>query len=391
MDDGDVESLGDALGIGARHLRRLFAEQLGATPQAIAATRRAHVARRLLAETTLPIAEIAHAAGFRSVRRFNEVMQARFAIAPRAMRKDEAEDVAAAGDRFVLRVAVRRPFAWDALRAFFAARAIPGVETVDDDGYARTLDTHAGPSVLRVRFAPRRHVLDVELARAAVADAARVLARVRRLCDADADPQAIADVLRRDPLLRPSVRATPGLRVPGAWDGFEVGVRAILGQQVSVAGARTLAGRVVARCGTPLVAPQGALTHLFPTPAQVLDADLAQLGAPSSRVEAVRTLARAVLDGRVALDGSRAPEDTRAALCALPGIGPWTAEYIALRALGEPDAFPAGDLILRRVASPDPTPLTAAALEARAEAWRPWRAYAVMHLWRLAPVKGDSV
>lgn len=394
LDDGDVESLGDSLGIGGRHLRRLFAEQLGATPVAIAATRRAHIARRLLAETALPVAEVAHAAGFRSVRRFNEVMQARFAASPRVLRGGRDEDAIAEGadgaGSFVLRVACRRPFAWEPLLAFLAARAIPGVECVEGGSYARTVETSAGPGVLRVRFEPARHALAVEIDRAAVADTARLLARVRRLTDADADPHAIATVLRRDPLLRASLRSQPGLRVPGAWDGFEIAVRAIFGQQVSVAGARTIAHRLVQRCGTPLSQPRGALTHLFPAPTAVMSADLARLGVPGARAEAVRTLARAVHEGAVALDGSRPPEDSRAALCALPGIGEWTAAYIAMRALGEPDAFPAGDLILRRAAADGAAALTTRELDARSDVWRPWRAYAVMHLWRLATLTGDS-
>jgi AraC family transcriptional regulator of adaptative response / DNA-3-methyladenine glycosylase II len=251
------------------------------------------------------------------------------------------------------------------------------VEWVEGGSYRRTIRAGAAPGFLEVAPATDGPALRLRIAAPPGAGLDRLVRRVRRLFDLDADPGRIGGDLGRDPFLAPAVRAHPGLRVPGAWDGFETTVRAILGQQVSVRGATTMAGRLVAALGEPIPSAGGGLTHLFPAPADVARADLSELGVPGARRACLAAVARAVASGSLALDGAASLDDAVARLTALPGIGPWTAQYVAMRALGEPDAFPAGDLALKRE-----TGLNEAALVKRAESWRPWRAYAAMYLWR---------
>ncbi len=266
----------------------------------------------------------------------------------------------------MIALAFRPPIDVAQLLAWFGARAIPGVERVTEGVYRRTLRVEGRPTVVEVAE------IDGEL-RLSGADGLAGLAR--RVFDLDVDPAVIAAHLRRDPLLAPMVAARPGLRVPGAWDPFETAVRGILGQQVAVGAATTLSGRLVARFGEAVDLGPG-LTHLFPTPVALAEADVAAIGIPRSRGRTVQVFATAIARGEVALDARDGLDAFCRRLCELPGIGPWTASYVAMRALGEPDAFPAGDLALKQV-----TGLDARALEARAEAWRPWRAYAAMHLW----------
>jgi AraC family transcriptional regulator, regulatory protein of adaptative response / DNA-3-methyladenine glycosylase II len=357
FDDG--ERFAARLGVGGRHLRRLFAEHVGASPAQVALSRRTHFARKLLDETALPITEVAAAAGFGSLRTFNAQVKRAFGRPPRELRKNGG-----AGEGLVLRLAFRPPYDWGEIIGFLAARAVPGLERIGDDGYFRAWEG----GVARV-FPLDERALGLEVP--STRGLGRLVARVRRVFDLDADPAEIAAVLGGDRLLRPSLRARPGLRVPGAWDGFELAVRAILGQQVSVAGARTLLQRLVARHGT-----QVGEMRAFPTPAEVRQIDAGGFGVPRARGQALRELAARVEDGRLRLDGSAAPDETLAALTAIPGVGKWTASYVAMRALNEPDAFPDGDLGLLRVGGRD--------VAARAEAWRPFRAYAAMHLWNLA-------
>lgn len=268
-----------------------------------------------------------------------------------------------------LRLPYHPPLAWDELLAYLAARAIPGVESVEGRIYRRTLRTGGAPLVVELEHdAP---VVTLTLAEPDAGSLGRIAGTARRAFDLDVDPARVTSVLTRDPALRPLVERRPGLRVPGAWDGFELAVRAVLGQQVSVRGATTLAGRLVARFGEPLPVSEDGLTHTFPHPEQLLEADVATIGIPGARGETIRRLAQAVSTGSLTLSPSAPFDETRAALLALPGIGPWTAEYVALRVLRDPDAYPAGDLGLRR----------AGATPTRAEAWRPWRAYAAVHLW----------
>jgi AraC family transcriptional regulator of adaptative response / DNA-3-methyladenine glycosylase II len=283
----------------------------------------------------------------------------------------------------VLRLACRPPYDWAHMLAFLAQRALTGVERVDASGYTRTLACGGGQALLAVRALAGEEALELRVAGAPPAALALLASAARRVFDLAADAARIGAELAADPQLGPLVAERPGVRIPGMWDAFECAVRAVLGQQVSVAAGRTLAMRLVERAGERLREPGDGLTHLFPTPARVAQANLAQLGLTGARAAAVKSLARAVLERRV--DFGAAPAEVAAALARLPGIGPWTAQYVALRALGDRDAFPYGDWVLRRMAAPaGAPPLSARELEQRSERWRPWRAYATVHLWRAA-------
>jgi AraC family transcriptional regulator of adaptative response / DNA-3-methyladenine glycosylase II len=367
LEDGGVDVLAERLGIGSRHMRRLFLEHLGATPIAVAQTRRLLAAKKLIDETALPLTEIAIASGFGSIRRFNAAFLQTWGRCPRDMRRGRSNTPAAGPCTLELRY--RPPFDWPALLGFLAARAIGGVESVDGDTYRRTIVTAHGPGWIEVRPAASG-ALKLAVQCPDSADLLTIASRVRRLFDLDADPQVIAAHLRPDPLLAPLVKRHPGLRVPGAWDGFELGVRTILGQQVSVAGASTLAARLVEKLGRRLPFDVAGLTHTFPSAAEFTDADLS-VGLPSARAEAIRTFARAVASGELAFDAAVDSHAFQQKVCALPGLGPWTAQYIAMRALADPDAFPASDLVLRRACAGRTT-----------EHWQPWRAYAAMHIWQ---------
>ena len=374
---GSLEALAARLGVTSRWLRGLVATHVGASPADVARTRRAHFARRLLADTTLPLADVAHAAGYGGERRLRAAMRRTFDRPPAALRGGRVATHAAA---LALRVPARPPFDAAPLLAFLAARAIPGVEHVDAAAgtYRRTFVAAGVPAVLDVTAAAD-HVR-VRVPPHALAALPRVVARVTRLFDLDADAAAIAAHLARDPRL---ARALAGrhVRVPGAFEPFEAGVRALLGQQVSVAAARTLAGRLVRACGPPLAAPDGALTHAFPAPDAVAAAALERLGVTRARAAALRAFARAVADGTLDLAACAGLDDAVAALRALPGIGEWTAQYIAMRAFGEPDALPAGDLGVRKALARGGRLPSERDVRARAERWRPWRAYAVIALW----------
>ena len=378
--DGSLESLASRLGVTSRWLRELFERHVGAAPLDVARTRQAHLARRLLEDTPLPVEDVAAAAGYGSARRMRAAFAQTFRRAPAAVRRARAASGTAmdGAGALVLRLPARSPFDPAPLMAFFAARAIPGVEEVRDGGYRRTFALNGVPSVLGAMARPDG--IELHLPAHAAAALPRVLSRVSRMFDLDADAQAIAAWLARDPRLRRALRGR-FVRVPGAFDAFEAGVRALLGQQVSVAAARTLAGRLVAACGAPLAAPDGALERVFPTPEAVAGASLEKLGLTRSRAAALRGFASAVASGALDLGAFRDLDDAVAQLTALPGIGDWTAHYLAMRALGEPDAFPAGDLGVRQaLARAGRLPAERDTL-ARAERWRPWRAYAVLALW----------
>ena len=377
LDREGVDELAARVGAGGRHLRRLFEEHLGASPLAVAQTRRVHFAKKLLDETALPITEIAHASGFASLRRFNDAMKRAFGAPPRELRRRRARGAAAA--TLTLKLAARPPFDGRAVLAYLALRELPGVEQVDGDAYRRSVALGGERGVIAVRLAEDFCGVRLELPARLVPEAARIAGRVRRLFDLDADPAPILAQLRRDPELQQRLRRRAGVRLPGAWSGFELAVRAVLGQQVTVAGARTLAGRLAAAHGVELEPSAERITHLFPDAAALADADLAGLGVPRARADALRSLARSVSSGALDLDGGQPPEAVRRSLLALPGVGPWTAEYVALRALGEPDAFPASDLGLRRALGG--VPLATRALEQRSKDWQPWRAYAAILLW----------
>jgi AraC family transcriptional regulator of adaptative response / DNA-3-methyladenine glycosylase II len=398
LDSGTVDELAARLGVGERHLRRLFCEHLGASPLAVAQTQRLLFAKRLIDETRLPMSEIAFASGFSSIRRFNSAVRASWNRPPRELRRGRQRGGDPGGPAddptLVLRLPFRAPFDWPALASFLALRAIPGVEQVSGEHYSRSIEIDGVCGVVDVRPAPGplENQLIARLRLSGPAPLSRISARLRRLFDLTADPTPIAAQLECDGVLRERLRARPGLRVPGAWDGFELAVRAILGQQVSVRGATTLAGRLVAVYGDKLpIAPvlgellpksgSCAPSHVFPQPGALVAIDPAAIGLTAARARAISALAAAVADGSLDLDASRGLEDGVARLCALPGIGEWTAQYIAMRALREPDAFPASDLGLRRALGARGALASVAEVQQRAQAWRPWRAYAAVHLW----------
>jgi AraC family transcriptional regulator of adaptative response / DNA-3-methyladenine glycosylase II len=379
LDHGSVDQLADHVGIGPRHLHRLFLEHVGASPTAVAQTRRLNFAKRLLDETRLPISDIVAAAGFSSVRRFNAAIRNAYQRSPRELRKSHRDDGANTGDWVILRLTFRPPYDWAHMHNFLAAHAVPGIERVHAWSYARTVALPEGDATVCVRVLDDENALELRVRGVTPAALFRLSTAAQRAFDLAADPVSITRALSEDALLGPLVKRRPGLRIPGVWDPFECAVRAILGQQVSVASGRTLAGRLVEHAGRAIAGGTDGLTHVFPSPAALATTKLDGLGIPRTRVGALGALARAVVDGVVNFD---APvNQVREALVALPGVGRWTAEYVALRALNEPDAFPPGDLILRRVAGGTDAALTETALEARAETWRPWRGYAAVHLW----------
>ncbi|MCP4545206.1 MAG: DNA-3-methyladenine glycosylase 2 family protein [bacterium] len=388
LTDASIEDMSARLGVGGRHLRRLFNEHLGASPAAVANTRRIHFAKRMIEETSLSMTHIALAAGFNNVRRFNAAVRQSFDRTPTEIRKLAPSGLQHAnGGTITLRLSCREPFDWHGLLAWLAPRAIPGIEQVKGMTYRRTVSLNDFTGVIELEPATRRG--PALLLRTPV-EASPVLLQivdgVRALFDLDADPAAIAEQLSEDPLLAPAARKHPGIRVPGCWDRFELAVRAILGQQVTVVGATRLTGRLAERFGRPCTSPKSLAGHpdrLFPRPEDLIHADIAGLGMPSARAETIRRFARAVYDGEPILETAPDLPTAIARLTSLPGIGDWTAQYIAMRALREPDAFPAGDLGLRKalVGNDDKLP-TGTTLRKRSEIWRPWRAYAAMLLWR---------
>jgi AraC family transcriptional regulator of adaptative response / DNA-3-methyladenine glycosylase II len=384
LDGGTVDELALRVGVGARHLDRLFAEHVGVSPVAVAQTRRLHFAKQLLDETSLPITQVAMTAGFGSLRRFNEAYRAVFRCTPSATRRRRRGPVAPGRDEQVsLTLAYRPPYDWDYVAAFFSHHAIRGVEQVSAGGYARTIRLARGHARLQVAPVEGAHELRLQVWRAEPGDLFEIATTARRVFDLTADPAAIADVLSADPLLRPLVTQGPGLRIPGVWDAFECAVRGVLGQRRRVPAARRLAERLVRRFGDRIAEGHNGLTHLFPSPARLAEADLTAIGLTPARSAAVRALARAVRDRTLSL--SAPADEVVQALSAVPGVGPWVAQYVALRALGEPDAFPSGDLLLRRLSAARRSPArTVAALEKRARAWRPWRGYAALYLWKRA-------
>jgi AraC family transcriptional regulator of adaptative response / DNA-3-methyladenine glycosylase II len=393
LDEGGVEDLAVRLGVGGRHLRRLFARHLGASPVSVAQTRRVHFARELLDRTDLPMQDVAFGAGFSSVRRFNTAVRSTFGLPPSALRELVRNgERAAARTGLVLRLPYRPPYDWDGILEHLARRAVPRVEATEGGVYRRTFRVDGRSGGVSVRPDPEgRPFLVARVTGDVRRDLLTVAERIRRIFDLGADPARIARSLSADPWLEPRVRARPGLRVPGAWDPFELAVRAILGQQISVKGATTLAGRLVEAFGDPIPGGEGAPPgpdRLFPSAAALAEADVARIGMPRQRADAVRELARRVASGRLPLSWGGCPEETRDALLLVPGVGEWTADYIAMRGLGQTDAFPAGDLGARRALAADvgelPSPRE---VSRRAETWRPWRAYATLHLWTTPPPK----
>lgn len=382
LDDGSVGTLANRLGIGERQLRRLFAQHLGASPGHVARARRVHFARSLIDDTDLRITEVALSAGFSSIRQFNHAIRVTFGASPTALRQRRVRRRSPARlGGVVVRLAYRPPLAWGAMLRFLGVRAIPGVEVVHGETYTRTIEVNGMAGTIEVWPDGDAPSLLMRIRLPRYDGLIEVVERVRRLFDLDADPLRIAEHLRQSPQLAPVMDALPGVRVPGAWDPFELAVRAILGQQVTVRGATTLAGRLVHTFGTPIDNDRDVLTHLFPSPERLAHADLTRIGLPRARAATIRTLAATAARGDLSFDGISDAEDAVARLCAIDGMGPWTAHYIAMRALGEPDAFPSADLGLRRALGNGRGPVPAAEVSRLAEPWRPWRAYAAMYLW----------
>jgi AraC family transcriptional regulator, regulatory protein of adaptative response / DNA-3-methyladenine glycosylase II len=383
VDRDGVEGLASRIGYTPRHLSRLLTQELGAGPLALARAKRAQTARVLLETTDLGTADVAFAAGFSSVRQFNDTIREVYAATPTQLRGGRGRG--AAGGALQLRLAVRTPFAGGALRGFLAPRAVPGVESVTGTSYSRTLRLPHGTGTVTLELADHLEPCSTAFVPATfrlsdLRDLAAAMERARRLVDADCDPVAIEDAFAGDPILGPLLRSTPGLRVPGHVDGDEIAARAILGQQVSVAAARTTAGRLVEQYGQPLPEPVDGLTHLFPTASALADVDPESLPMPQARGRALVALCRSLAEGAVRLDRGEDRDVVRRQLLDIPGIGPWTADYVALRALGHPDVFLPTDIgvrdALRRLGL---DPASSARL---AESWRPWRSYAQLHLWQ---------
>ncbi len=386
-DGEDVEALAERVGVGGRHLRRLFERHVGASPVAVVQAQRLLFAKRLIAETAMPMAEVALASGFGSVRRFNHTVSRTFGRPPRALRRSAGRTDPRRGG-VVLRLAFTRPYHWPSMLGFLAGRAIPGVEVVaaEQGEYRRAISVDGASGSVAIRLAADGSHLVAAIDASRIAALPAVVGRIRRLFDLDADAAAIDAQLAKDPLLAREIAARPGLRVPGAWDPFELAVRAILGQQISVAAARTLAGRVAHLCGDRVAdAEDRGCGLVFPGPERLAEARLETIGLTRARAVAVKALARAAADDPSLLRPAGDLEATVARLVELPGIGRWTAQYIAMRAFREPDAFPEADLGLLRALERGGVRPTPAQLLRRAERWRPWRAYAALRLWSAEP------
>ena len=382
-DGNSVETLAERLGVGDRHLRRLFVEHFGVPPIAVAQTRRVLFAKQLIHDTALSMTDVAMASGFGSLRRFNSTFQKLYGRPPRELRRClQNQD----GSNEITRLIVpyRPPYDWNSILEFLRARAIAGIEVVEESRYSRTFEIAGDSGILEVSNHPELNQLRIAIEFSNVRALPAISRRVSRVFDTGANIQAVTRHLAQDHFLAPMLAKRPGLRTPGGWDGFELAVRAILGQQITVEGARGLAARLTSRYGRPLSGPVGShtgLTHLFPSAPALAAADLTNIGMPRARAAAICALAAATAENPRLFDRAQSLESAVDKLRALPGIGEWTAQYIALRALREPDAFPASDLGLLRGLGGREKKATPAELLARAERWRPWRAYAAQHLW----------
>jgi AraC family transcriptional regulator of adaptative response / DNA-3-methyladenine glycosylase II len=381
LDEGDVALLAERLEIGPRHLRRLFRQHLGAAPVTVAQTRRVLLAKQLIHQTDLSMIQIALASGFGSVRRFNETFQHLYHRPPGELRRRAVP--ASAAPEISLLLPYRPPYDWVAMIRFLQARAIAGLEAVTEERYSRVIELDQVMGTVTVSHAPDQSALRVAIQFPRLNALPTIITRLRRMFDLSAEPGAIAAALASDAVLAPLVRARPGLRVPGGWDGFEIAVRAILGQQITVKAATQLASGIVGTLGTPVMdnAPAPGLTHAFPRPERFTARALGSVGMPKARAAAIAGVAAAIAADANLFDPRRDLSDAVARLRELPGVGEWTAQYIAMRALGESDAFLAADVAVQRHFALAGGRPGASELLARAEAWRPWRAYAVLHLW----------
>ena len=385
LDNGDIENLAERLGVTSRHMRRLFSKHLGASPLAVAQTQRLHFAKRLIDETRLTMQHVSMAAGYGSVRRFNDAFKKTYGRSPRELRKQgEQSELAGRAPTLTVKLPFRQPFSWQSLLNFYADRVTPGVEAVEGDTYRRTLAIDNEHAVVAVRPAVQKGYLSLTLHSVNTNALFEIVQTAREVFDLDAPIAEIANTLSTDPVLQKVLRENDGVRVPGAWDGFELTVRAVLGQQISVKAATTLAGRIADRYGEVLKSTASTedliLTRIFPTAERLRRARFSNIGLVSSRAETIRRIAAAVVSGELSFDPVQDPEKFSSALKSIRGVGEWTAQYVAMRALKSPDAFPASDLGLLKAIN-YPERVTPAYLAERAEQWRPWRAYAAMLLW----------
>lgn len=378
LDDNDVETLAARLGVGSRHLHRLFVRHLGASPLAVAQTRRLHFAKNLLNETDLPMTQVAFAAGYGSVRRFNDNIRQTYGRSPSQLRRLRKSTPGLEGGDYVFYLDYRPPYEWDALLNFLSVRAITGVESVTGGVYRRSITLNGRHGVIEVGHAAKAHALMLRIRFPEPAALLQIVTRVRRMFDLNADPDTIKHHFRHDPLLKGDVWCRSGLRIPGAWDWFELSVSAILGRKAAARGAARRAGELAHRYGQPMAPANGELNRIFPTPATLASVQLD--GMAWTNAHAIRTLARAVAAGELRIEPNVAPQMLLQRIKDMPGIGDWTAQYIAMRALSDPDALPVTDRALRRAAG-NGSPIKPKLLQAQAEVWRPWRAYAAMHLW----------
>jgi AraC family transcriptional regulator of adaptative response / DNA-3-methyladenine glycosylase II len=372
--------LAHRLAVSERHLHRLLVAEVGASPLALARTRRAQTARLLVESTDLPITDIAFTAGYSSVRQFNDSVREAFGCTPSELRTRSTKRIASSG-AITLRLALHPPYDGDSWLAWLKSRAVASIEDISDTTYRRTIRLPRTTGI--IELTPAADHMAMRLCIDSLADLAVAVSRCRVLGDLDADPETVAAVLTQDSFLAPAVEKLPGLRVPGHMDGFELACRAVIGQQISVAGARAMLGRLVEALGEPLSTPDGTLNRLFPTASAVAGSTLDGLGLTGARRRTLTALAGAVAGGSLDLNRGADRSETVQKLLELPGIGPWTASYIAIRALGDPDAFPASDLGLLRTSRELGGPESAVALEEYSLRWRPWRAYAAQYLWSI--------
>jgi AraC family transcriptional regulator of adaptative response / DNA-3-methyladenine glycosylase II len=377
--EGRLSGLASRLGVTERHLRRLFVKHLGASPVSVAQSRRIHFARRLLAETQLSVTDIALGSGFSSIRRFNDVFRQTYSTSPSLARSSRKSP---STDEVLLKLPFVSPYDWNSMMKFLAARAIPGVEEVESNAYRRSIERGGGATWFEVRRIRGENFLRLRLFETNAPDLLKLVERVKRLFDLECDVRRIEQHFRQDTLIGPCVRSHPGLRLPGAWDPFELSVRAVLGQQVSIKAASTLSGRVTLKFGERCSVGQHGVTRRFPTPDRLADANLGRIGIPNARATAIRRLAQAVEDQTLTFDGRLETEKVMAGLMAIPGIGPWTAQYIAMRALADPDALPIGDLGIRKALERNGNRVNDRTILAVSESWRPYRSYATLYLWR---------
>ena len=384
LDEGSVDALAAQLSIGPRQLTRLFQQHVGASPVAVVQTQRLHFAKKLIDETRLPLSEVCFAAGFGSVRRFNAVFQNTYGRSPRELRARRKRDRVAVSGTIEVRLSYRPPLDWNAMLRYLEYRKIPGVEAIDfaTNAYARTIVVDGQAGDIRVQFSAADSFAVLQINFPDTRHLYHIVERVRLLFDLKADSEEIDRFFRQDKLLKQVVKNNPGTRVTGCWDGFEVTVRAILGQQVTVKAATTLAGRVANRHGKSYTGANPQLTRTFPSAGHMAEADLDGMGIVGQRIDAIHAVATKIVRNEIGFDGVLETDAFVKSICEIKGIGAWTAHYIALRVLNDPNAFPHSDLILRRAAAPSGETLTPKSLLARAEAWKPWRAYAVILLWK---------